>query len=61
MGISFRSARLLHRSQCCHYTYRKASSVRESDEMQISGFETQKTRLNRVPGAPPGSVKMWPS
>jgi hypothetical protein len=61
MGISFRSERLLHRSQCCHYTYRPVPSVRESDEMQISGFETQKTRLNRVPGAPPASVKMWPS
>jgi hypothetical protein len=54
MGISFRSARLLHRSQCCHYTYRTASSAWESDEMQIFGFETQKTRLNRVPGRAAG-------
>jgi hypothetical protein len=55
MGISFRSERLLHRSQCCHYTYDPAGAARESDEMQISGFETQKTRLNRVPG-PTGLV-----
>jgi hypothetical protein len=60
MGISFRSERLLHRSQCCHYTYRPAPSVRESDELQIFGFETQKTRLNRDPEQLAGSVKMWP-
>jgi hypothetical protein len=48
MGISFRSERLLHRSQCCHYTYRPGRAARESDEMQIFGFETQKTRLNRA-------------
>jgi hypothetical protein len=55
MGISFRSERLLHRSQYCHYTYGPACAARESDEMQISGIETQKTRLNRVPG-PTGRV-----
>jgi hypothetical protein len=58
MGISFRSERLLHRSQCCHYTYRPARPAPESDEMQISGFETQKTRLNRAPGPAGRSVKM---
>jgi hypothetical protein len=60
MGISFRSERLLHRSQCCHYTYRFAPSAWESDEMQIFGFETQKTRLNCEPEPLAGSVKMWP-
>jgi hypothetical protein len=42
------SARLLHRSQCCHYTYALGPAAAESDEMQISGVETQITRLNRV-------------
>jgi hypothetical protein len=42
------SARLLHRSQCCHYTYGAGTAPPESDEMQIFGVETQKTRLNRV-------------
>jgi hypothetical protein len=42
------SARLLHRSQCCHYTYGARTAAPESDEMQISGDETQITRLNRV-------------
>jgi len=28
--------------------------------MQIFGFETQKTRLNRDPEQLAGSVKMWP-
>jgi len=55
MGISFRSGRLLHRSQCCDYTYTPATSAWESDELQISGIETQKTRLNRTPG-PAGRV-----
>jgi hypothetical protein len=59
MGISFRSERLLHRSQCCHYTYRPVPSAWESDEMQIFGFEMQKTRLNRDPEQTAGSVKMW--
>jgi hypothetical protein len=59
MGISFRSERLLHRSRYCHYTYRFAPAAQESDEMQIYGFETQKTRLNREPGHIVRSVKMW--
>jgi hypothetical protein len=51
MGISFRSERLLHRSQCCDYTYPPAASAWESDELQISGIETRKTCLNRAPGS----------
>jgi hypothetical protein len=50
--------RLLHRSQCWQYTYRTAQPARESDEMQISGIEMQKTRLNRAPGRSGTSVKM---
>jgi hypothetical protein len=46
------SARLLYRSQCCHYTYAAALSAPESDEMQIFGVKTQKTRLSRVGAAP---------
>jgi hypothetical protein len=42
------SARLLYRSQCCHYTYGVTAVLPESDEMQISGNETQKMRLSRA-------------
>jgi hypothetical protein len=42
------SARLLYRSQCCHYTEGAAAVLPESDEMQICGVETQITRLKRV-------------
>jgi len=42
------SARLLYRSQCCHYTDGAPPVLPESDEMQISGDETQKMRLSRA-------------
>jgi hypothetical protein len=42
------SARLLCRSQCCHYTYGAEAALAESDEMQISGVELQIGSLNRV-------------
>jgi hypothetical protein len=42
------SARLLFRSRCCHYTQGLQVLPPESDEMQISGVETQIKRLSRA-------------